>query len=336
MAWLPTFSKRKPITITGGASGAQTDFQLKLATVYAAAMQGDFDDLRFTQVDGTTLIDAWLESKVDNTSAVVFAEFPTTPANTVEQDYYMYYGNAGAASDWDIGATFVFGDGFDNANNWTISDTNAINVESGVMRVKAVTGGKNAYVTSKPTLGDNFVMEYDYKPTAGYTHYGVIGVGLTEQTAYAGGNNGIFHWHYGGASSGNQSLHSRSMVSGSNYPGTYIQPYATNELYKFQCAKLGSTVTCKIWDTSHSESSPNVSNALTCRNSYEYTYIDIFTRPGYTQPAADIDNFRIRKYVANPPTYAFGAEESAPTGAIMNQLQKYNLGADLYNGAIIA
>jgi hypothetical protein len=73
---------------------------------YDGDMQSDFDDLRFTQADGTTLIDAWLEEKTDSTSAIVWVEFPTTPANTVTEDYYMYYGNAGG-NVWNGTNTFL-------------------------------------------------------------------------------------------------------------------------------------------------------------------------------------------------------------------------------------
>lgn len=96
----PGWSKYKKITLTGGSSGAQTDYQLKLDITYDSDMKSDFSDLRFTKADGTTLIDAWLESKVDSTSAVVWVEFPTTPANGSTEDYYMYYGNSGASSNW--------------------------------------------------------------------------------------------------------------------------------------------------------------------------------------------------------------------------------------------
>ena len=107
MAWLSGgFGKRKKVTLTGGSSGAQTDYQMKFTVAYDSDMQVDFDDLRFTKLDGTTLLDAWLESKVDSTSAVVWVE-TDTPANTVEADIYMYYGNSGAASDWDGISTFV-------------------------------------------------------------------------------------------------------------------------------------------------------------------------------------------------------------------------------------
>jgi hypothetical protein len=121
MAYLSGYSKYKVLTITGGASGAQSNFQLKITVSYAAAMQGDFDDLRFTQADGTTLIDAWAEVIVTDTSAVVWVEFPTTPANTVDQTYYMYYGNSGAASYWDGDVTFI--DYISNADNYMLKDS---------------------------------------------------------------------------------------------------------------------------------------------------------------------------------------------------------------------
>ena len=107
MAWLSGWDKRKEITLTGGASGAQTDFQLSLSVTYDSNMLSNFDDLRFTQSDGTTLIDAWLESKIDSTSAIVWVKFPTTPTNTVEQTYYMYYGKTGAINNWNGSNTFI-------------------------------------------------------------------------------------------------------------------------------------------------------------------------------------------------------------------------------------
>lgn len=124
MAWYDSnWLYRKPLVLTGGASGAQTDFQIELAVSHVATkMQSDFDDIRFTQADGTTLIDAWLESKVDDTSATVWGEFPSTPANTVEQTYYMYYGNGAAANYWDGDTTFPdFFDDFESVADWDYS-----------------------------------------------------------------------------------------------------------------------------------------------------------------------------------------------------------------------
>lgn len=108
------YTRRKKIPVTGAASGAQTDYQIKLAATWAAAMQADFDDVRFTKADMQTLIDAWLESKVDSTSADIWVKFLTTPADgVVKTGAYMYFGNDVIASDWDGATTFEYFDDYE-------------------------------------------------------------------------------------------------------------------------------------------------------------------------------------------------------------------------------
>ena len=116
--WDNSYNFRKNITLTGNTSGVQTDYQLLLNVTYDSDMQSDFDDLRFC--NETHKLNSWLESKVDDSYALVWVEFPTTPANGVNQTYYMYYGNVGAVNDWDGDATFLFFEGWDNLNAWTI------------------------------------------------------------------------------------------------------------------------------------------------------------------------------------------------------------------------
>ena len=103
--WNTSWSNRQDIILTGNTSGAQTDFQILLNISLVTGMQTDFDDLRFC--NDTHEIDSWLESKVDSSYALVWVEFPTTPANGVNQTYYMYYGNVDVSSDWDGVATFL-------------------------------------------------------------------------------------------------------------------------------------------------------------------------------------------------------------------------------------
>ena len=116
--WNSSWSHRQTITLTGGSSGAQTNIQLLLNITYDSDMQADFDDLRFT--NATHQIDAWLESNTTG-YARIWVEFPTTPANGVNQTYYVYYGNGAAANYWDVGATFVLGDDFEDGlqGDWT-------------------------------------------------------------------------------------------------------------------------------------------------------------------------------------------------------------------------
>ena len=127
--WNATWKVKQKITLTGNSSGAQTDYQIKLTVPYVSDMQPDFDDLRFTKADGITLIDAWLESKNDGINATVWVEFPTTPANTITEDYYMYYGNDGISNYWNIETTSLFGDDFPgssiNTSKWDGKTSNA-------------------------------------------------------------------------------------------------------------------------------------------------------------------------------------------------------------------
>ena len=170
MAWLSGWDKRKEITLTGGASGAQTDFQLSLSVTYDSDMLSNFDDLRFTQSDGTTLIDAWCEVKVDDTSATIWVEFPSTPANTVEQIYYMYYGKSDAASNWNGSATFIQYHGSASSN---FLDSLIISPSSYVYEVRgrmtndaSIHWGINNHIN--PGNGDKSLILFGYDP---YIYY---------------------------------------------------------------------------------------------------------------------------------------------------------------------
>lgn len=116
------------------AAGAVTDYQVPILVGESAGALGadvhchglcktDFADLRFTNADGVTLLDYWIESvsgETPNQLATVWIEFDSigTDATT----FYMYYGNvaADAASNGDN--TFPFFDHFDgtslNADDW--------------------------------------------------------------------------------------------------------------------------------------------------------------------------------------------------------------------------
>jgi len=79
-------------------------------------MQADFDDIRFTSSDGTTLIDHWLESKTDSTTADFWVEIPSIPASPNTTMIYIYYGNSSASSASNGDNTFLLFDNFDGVS----------------------------------------------------------------------------------------------------------------------------------------------------------------------------------------------------------------------------
>ena len=302
MGWLTGWSKRQAITLTGGSDGAQTDFQLKLSIAYDSDMLSDFSDLRFTQADGETLIDAWLEDKTDGVSADVWVEFPTTPANGDTQTYYMYYGKADALDKWDIGATFLFGDDFPGTSfdaqwtsvdaQWSVSDGNAVHtvtdagtwdqlaaanaVVDGVLTAKIKISNDGAshdelgiFVRSDGTYADADVIQFISRPDMpDFTN-------LNYATGEGTCANAIDYdtWHY-----------LKVIFDGADIKTSYSTD--------------GDSFTdCQSYTTTH-----------TTEDDIGFRAID---------STSYVDWVHVRKYAANPPTYGFGSEENAPTGLSM-------------------
>lgn len=123
MGWLSGWTYRKKITLSR-ASGAVTNYQMKLLVGESSGASGEdvdcnghvlssFNDLRFTNSDGTTLLDYWIESitgTTPNQLATVWIEFDSI--GTGATTFYMYYGKADATVVSNISNTFLFGDDF--------------------------------------------------------------------------------------------------------------------------------------------------------------------------------------------------------------------------------
>lgn len=112
--WLSSsWTYRRPITIdnTGNAS-ALSNYQVQITLTYYSQMQADFDDVRFTDTDGTTLLDHWQQSKTNSTTATYWVEVPSIGASSTKT-IYLYYSNAAAATLSNGEATFELFDDFD-------------------------------------------------------------------------------------------------------------------------------------------------------------------------------------------------------------------------------
>lgn len=104
--WLVGWSNRKSLVI-GNATGAGADYQVHLNVTYNSNMLSNFDDLRFTSSDGSTLLGAWLQNKVDSNYANIWVKI-TDNLNVSSATIYMYYRNLTAVSNiWNQTAVFV-------------------------------------------------------------------------------------------------------------------------------------------------------------------------------------------------------------------------------------
>ena len=310
MAWYnSSWLKRKAITLTGGASGAQTDYQVKLTVTHDSDMQSDFDDLRFTKSDGVTLIDAWMESYTASTSAIIWVE-TDTPANTVEADIYMYYGNSGASSSWSGSNTFPdFYDGFEDGNvtEWTQSGTTEVLTAQNTTVRAGTYAGKVVYTS----------------PGEGYEYRAITNLRDADK---------VIEWWWRGGGGNTPNLITLSDVLDYRdsvclyyrptdlefryYDGAYhniLTGIDNDTWYKFTM-KLnanGADTKFDLWVD-------DVKKVTDGGTRGSAGAIDIFsfvmnnTLSGYNATIY-ADDILIRKYVANPATYAFGSEEDAPS-----------------------
>jgi hypothetical protein len=94
---------RKPIVINNTQnSNSLTDFQVLVivdtaSLITVGKMRSDCGDIRFTDSDGLTLINYWIESGINSSNTNVWVKVSFIPASSTIT-IYMYYGNPGAPS----------------------------------------------------------------------------------------------------------------------------------------------------------------------------------------------------------------------------------------------
>lgn len=166
----------KQITINNTGSEL-TNYQLKFTinrstgsdsgfTVYVGTnCESDYDDIRFTTSDGTTLCDYWIESSSTST-ANIWVEVPTV-TGTGNTTLYLYYGNSGATAVSNGDATFPFFDDFPGSSldgdKWTSSGS--ITVSDSIVTITR-TGGADASITGVTPFGTGYAMRSSVKPSA--------------------------------------------------------------------------------------------------------------------------------------------------------------------------
>jgi hypothetical protein len=100
---LAGYSYRRQITINNTSnSNNLTDFQVLVildtqSLISAGKMRNDCGDIRFTDTDGQTLLNYWLESGCNTTNTRIWVKVPSIPANSTKT-IYVYYGNPSATS----------------------------------------------------------------------------------------------------------------------------------------------------------------------------------------------------------------------------------------------
>jgi len=187
MAWLTGWTYRKEITLSR-ASGAVTNYQMKLLVGESAGAVGEnvdcnshilsnFDDLRFTAADGTTVLDYWIESitgTTPNRLATVWIEFDSI--ETGATTFYMYYGKTDAVAYSDGGNTFLLFDHF-LGSSLDLAKWNKVGTVTVTGSTAATTGNGNAnYFSSISSYATSsaYRLRVSTKSTGAYGRMGFI------------------------------------------------------------------------------------------------------------------------------------------------------------------
>jgi len=133
VSWHDGYSSRKSITISNPTDSEITGYQIQVSLHQGSGtdsgsdmyldgnVQSDFDDIRFTEDDGTTMLDYWVES-VSSGVATVWIDVNSLQASG-NTKIYVYYGNSGADSQSNAETVFPFYENFDTngISDWVAS-----------------------------------------------------------------------------------------------------------------------------------------------------------------------------------------------------------------------
>ena len=210
----PAWSYRKQLPVTGSTDGVQTNYQMKLivnygsgtdsnGTVYLGGKsQANFNDLRFTNFNGT-LLNYWIETKTDGSTAAVWIEVDSIPASPSTTNLYLYYGNSAAAAGSNGSATFPLGTyatggtvttiGGERINTFLTSGTlNVAFANANVQALVVAGGGAGGTDAGGGGGGGGLIYNTAYSVTPGDKTVTVGNGGIANYGNGGNGNNSVF------------------------------------------------------------------------------------------------------------------------------------------------
>jgi len=318
---------RKPITIDNSNNvNDLTNYQIQVSLSSSnfdfTKAQTNGEDLRFTNSDGTTLIDYWIES-YDNSgqTATIWVEVPSIPASS-SKTIYMYYGNSDVSSASNGDNIFEFFDGFEqdtvgqDPSRWTISQgTNSL---IKVSIEQAASGIKSAEASS-----------VDSSQATGYKTLSFDNEFIIEHSSLAAQTNSVLTLLYlrdGDTDRISVAFWDDALIK-YNDGGTWIstgQTYKANTWYRFRYVVHLSSGTFDLYlpDFNYSQTGINFRNAGTSADR-------LYMATGVTAQGSNYwDNIRIRKYTSPEPTTSLGSEEIIlPTATTPSSITQYTDGS---------
>jgi hypothetical protein len=292
---------RAPVTINNSGSSL-TNYQVRVAVNYDADMRPDFDDIRFTDSDGSTELAYWRESYITATSATFWVKVSSVPSGA--QIIYMYYGNAGAGTASNGDATFEF---FDDFEDGSISDWSQYG--SGTVQIANDSGN---YVLLKTAYNDSHGGYSLFNNGALSNFEAVFKTKRINENGGAQNRYGIENGSFNGYGPRMADFNSlpaafaierRSGGGGSNLTSENTSAYQWNSWMTVKFRKYGTNLEFELYNSSGS-----LVESISTSNSSYNSFDRFVVHGGYEFYTDDI---RVRQYVSSEPVANVGVEEGS-------------------------
>jgi hypothetical protein len=322
-----SWSRRAPVTINNPGS-ALTDYQVRVDVAYDADMQPDFDDIRFADANGSTLLPHWRGNYALSTSAIFWVKVPSIPSGT--KTIYMYYGNASIGSASNGTATFDFFDDFSgDLSQWTIDPENTddkVYIYNGALRHDPDSSQtKNSYF-------DTRLITKNYKILNGIIEYEVYLAGTARIIHQLGWRvpslnfeNG-YCWRVQTSNGDGGHLRFTGKASWVTF-GTVFPDVLANTWHTVKEVVNGSNYTGYV--DGGSAYTGTDSTKLTADYLVSHVHGVNLTSSSYVL----VDNIRVRQYASPEPTTSIGSEEGmyVSAGTIDSQVLDTGINGDRWD-----
>jgi hypothetical protein len=165
--WLSGWMYRRAVTINNTQnSNTLSDYQVLVivdtaSLISAGKLQGTCADIRFTDSDGQTLLNYWIESGCNTASTRIWVRVSSIPGASTKT-IYLYYGNPSASSASNPVNTFWFFDDFTTYRSTNGTWSNLVTESFGGKYVMSVVAGNAEIVLTLTSSVSNIGIEFRY------------------------------------------------------------------------------------------------------------------------------------------------------------------------------
>jgi len=319
-SWFSTVWKYRKSHVINPSSGAGTNYQVKIITHFTsgtdsgenvyleAKCRSDFGDIRFTDDDGITLLDYWMEGYNFQVNATFWVEV-LDDLSSSSVTIYIYYGNPTVTTTSNGTSTFWDFDDFEYTDNitlhgWTIEKVAAGGVITTTTE-QARVGSYSLRFDDPDTAGANIIHRWIPNFTRALIHLFMRperttinpsqvlkeDAALTLYARWGFATNAQFYFY-----------------NGTSY---YLGSYSANTWYRFETVFNSDT---DVYEKIIIDGVEKISNAGLANVAPYFSFYRIFSASKTATGTCYVDCFYVRKWVDPEPAHGtWGVEESWKT-----------------------